>query len=270
MALKKEVVRNTYQTIAEEYDNRIPGTTENDEIFGKTELDFILNNIMPSDRVLDMGSGTGRFTIPMAEKAHSVTALDLSSEMLAVARKKAQQKGLAIEFYEGDMTNLPFSDNSFDIVTSMLAMMHIPVEERINVFKEAERVLAPGGRFLFSVKNKLFEQMAPVDRFASIDITDIEKEELIFTKTKNNQDLIAPWYSFSPRDIKSLAALTGLNIVEISGNTPIAAWLLDEILKDETVSHVVHSLENILGKIPPLNHLGYYHLVETVKPLSNK
>lgn len=269
-ALGKEkiTVRNVYQAIAKEYDERIPGSTANDDRFTETELAFIIEEITPKDRVLDMGSGTGRFTIPLVERAASVTALDLSPEMLAVAKRKAEDKGLTIQFREGDMTALPFPDNSFDVVTCMLAMMHVPVEERLNVFKEVTRVLVPGGRFLFGVKNKIFENITSVDRFASIDITDVVQEELIFTSTRDDQDLTAPWHSFSPKDINRLCALTGLRLIELRGNTPIGAWLSDQILKDDRIYGVVRSLENILGGTSPFNYLGYHLLAEVIKPLS--
>ena len=266
---EKSAVRNVYQAIAKEYDERIPGSTANDDRFTETELFFILDGITSKDRVLDIGSGTGRFTIPLAEQAVSVTALDRSPAMLEVAKRKAEDKGLTIQFREGDMTALPFPDNSFDVVTCMLAMMHIPVEERLSVFKEVTRVLAPGGRFLFGVKNKIFEKITSVDRFASIDRTDVVKEELIFTTTRNNQDLTAPWHSFSPKDINRLCALTGLKLVELRGNTPFGAWLSDQILNDERIYDVVRSLENILGGTSPFNYLGYHLLVEAVKPLAD-
>jgi ubiquinone/menaquinone biosynthesis C-methylase UbiE len=265
---QKQTVRDTYQTIAAEYDERIPGCTKNDDRFTEGERGFILDGILPTDRVLDMGCGTGRFTLPLAQRALSVTALDLSPAMLGVAAGKAREQGLEITFREGDMTALPFEDGSFDVVTCMLALMHVPVAEQQSVFREVARVLAPGGRFLVAVKNRLFEQMTPIDRFAAIDITDTVREELIFTNTRGDEDLVAPWHAFSPRDLHRLSALAGLSVVEVRGNTPIAAWLSDEVLKDPRVYGVVSSLENLLGRIPPLNYLGYHLMLEAVKPLA--
>jgi ubiquinone/menaquinone biosynthesis C-methylase UbiE len=266
-ARQKEDVRKVYMEIAEEYDERLPGTTPNDKRFSETEMAFLLDKITPDDEVLDMGCGTGRFTIPIAGRAKRTTGLDICPNMIAQARGKADPLSLDINFKEADMANMPFEDNSFDVVTSMVALMHISLEERQKVFCEASRVLRPGGRMIISVKNSVFERVCPVDRFVSIDVTDIENKQLIFTQTKSGKELSASWYSFSPQDLASLFSRASLNLVHLRGNTPFSAWLSDNILNDPGVYGAISGIENILGDLPPFNHLGYYLLAEAVKPL---
>src|SRR5947208_12183477 len=125
---EKEIVRNVYEEIADEYDERVPGITTVDMRFTETEMAFVLSKIRSSDDILDMGCGTGRFTIPLAQIARKVTGLDVSAAMIAKAREKAEEVGLSIDFREADMESMPFSDNSFDTVVCMLALMHIPIE----------------------------------------------------------------------------------------------------------------------------------------------
>src|SRR5262245_27700481 len=103
VAKEKEVVRNVYEEIADEYDERVPGITSVDRRFTETEMAFVISKIRSSDDVLDMGCGTGRFTIPIAQKARKVSGIDVSAAMLAKAREKADQAGLAIDFRETDM-----------------------------------------------------------------------------------------------------------------------------------------------------------------------
>src|SRR5436190_1462424 len=110
---EKEVVRKVYEQIAEEYDERIPGVTPADARFTETEMAFVMSKIRASDEVLDMACGTGRFTIPLAQKARRVTGLDASAAMLAKARAKAEESGLNIGFQESDMENMPFEDNTY-------------------------------------------------------------------------------------------------------------------------------------------------------------
>lgn len=265
-AQQKQTVRSVYQQLAAEYDGRIPGTTNADKRFTDGEMAFVMSKIQPSDEVLDMGCGTGRFTLPLAKYAKKVTGLDASAAMIEQASQKAQQEGLTIDFREADMEQLPFEDQSFDVVVSMLALMHIPLESRQKVFLEASRVLRPGGRLLVSVKNSLFERLSPVDRFASVDITDIQSKELVFTNTTSGQELRAPWYSFSPQDIGRLSALAGLSMVDLKGNIPISAWIDDAILADPTTNALLGKLENVLGDVPPFNYLGYHIMSESVKP----
>jgi ubiquinone/menaquinone biosynthesis C-methylase UbiE len=259
-------VRNVYETLAGEYDERIPGNGVVDDMFTDSEMNFLLGKIRAEDEVLDMGCGTGRFTLPLAERVKAVSGLDLSPMMLATAREKLADRGLAAELHEGDMAALPFADGSFDVVTSMLAMMHIPREDRQQVFREVARVLRPGGRFLIGVKNTVFERMFRGDRFAAVDITDVASEELIFTKTRSGEDMVAPWHSFSPDELTSLSAVAGLTLVHLRGNSPISAWLADAVLADDAVRSTVRGLEAVLADVPPFNHLGYHLLAEVVKP----
>ncbi|MEV7124423.1 methyltransferase domain-containing protein [Streptomyces sp. NPDC093260] len=263
---QKVQVRSVYQEIAAEYDERIPGEGPTDEGFTQSEYDFVLSKVRAGQKVLDIGCGTGRFTVPMAAAGAKVTGLDISRAMLDVTEGKLTAQGLSADLHEGDMANLPFADGSFDVVTSMLALMHIPLEDRERVFAEVSRVLRPGGRFVIGVKNGLFEQFFKGDRFAAVDITDVEGKQLLFTRTRGGSDLTAPWYSFTPHELKALFVASGLVMTHLRGNSTISAWLADEVLADSGVAGVVRSLEKNLGDVPPFNYLGYHILVEAVKP----
>ena len=262
---QKMAVRAVYEELAGEYDVRIPGETPADDRFTATEMEFVLARAAATDHVLDMGCGTGRFTVPLAERAARVTAFDLSRSMLGVCEQKLRERSLSADIREGDMASLPFADESFDLVTSMLALMHIPVADRPAVFAQAARVLKPGGRLVIGVKNSVFERMFAGDRFATVDLTDVEHKQLIFTNTKAGKTFSAPWYSFAPDDITRLCASAGLQVVTLRGNTPLSVWLADEILRDARIAQLVTMAESFLGELPPFSHLGYYLLVEAVK-----
>ena len=97
------------------------------------------------DRVLDLGSGPGTLTRAAADLAGSsgqVIGLDSSPEMVIHAQR------LGGDSRVGDVARPPFSDNSFDVVVSALALHHVEPEDRDAVFAQAFRMLIPGGRLL--------------------------------------------------------------------------------------------------------------------------
>ena len=102
-------------------------------------------------RILDAGTGTGRFAIPMsAVPGNEVVAMDFSGEMLAQASRLSTQSGSdAIRFVQGDVERLPFASNAFDTVVSITVVRHFPQWKAI--LQEYARVVKPGGKLVFEM-----------------------------------------------------------------------------------------------------------------------
>ena len=96
-------------------------------------------------RVLEVAIGTGR-SLPFYPADTRVTGVDLSPEMLAIARKRAGDEGRAVELMEGDAERLPVADASFDTVLCALSLCSIP--RPAAAIAEMRRALVPGGRLL--------------------------------------------------------------------------------------------------------------------------
>ncbi|MGH6946341.1 MAG: ArsR/SmtB family transcription factor [Kiloniellales bacterium] len=95
-------------------------------------------------RLLDLGTGTGRILEILARKVPEATGIDLSREMLAVARAKLDQAGLRnCLLRHADMYQLPLADGDFDAIV-LHQVLHF-AEQPERVVREAARVLAPGG-----------------------------------------------------------------------------------------------------------------------------
>jgi SAM-dependent methyltransferase len=99
--------------------------------------------IGPGMRVLDVAAGTGNASLPAARAGAQVTASDLTPELLAAGRRRAEAEGLALDWVEADAENLPFDDGSFDVVMSAIGAMFAPHHQR--TADELVRVCRPGG-----------------------------------------------------------------------------------------------------------------------------
>jgi ubiquinone/menaquinone biosynthesis C-methylase UbiE len=82
--------------------------------------------IRRGDRLLDVACGTGVVAVTAARLGASVTGLDLTPELLAVARDNARTAGVDVDFHEGDCERLPFDDATFDVVVSRFGHMFAP------------------------------------------------------------------------------------------------------------------------------------------------
>jgi len=146
-ALGKEELKKIYGHIAERYDFQHALITLGTDQKGRRML--VENAVNQGDEVLDCGSGTGTTGIMAARKVGAggiVTLLDLSGEMLSVARQKVIRENLQerVALQTGDMVHLPYDDNSFDVVLSTygLCPLYDPVEGAL----EQYRVTKPGGK----------------------------------------------------------------------------------------------------------------------------
>jgi ubiquinone/menaquinone biosynthesis C-methylase UbiE len=127
-----------------------------------TEYDEYTARLVASyapSRVLETGAGTGIVTRRLRDLLPATTRLiatDLNPPMLDVARKKFRPDE-AIEFQHADAMALPFADASFDAVVCQFGVMFFPDKEKS--YREAYRVLAPGGRYVFSVWDGGYNRM---------------------------------------------------------------------------------------------------------------
>jgi ubiquinone/menaquinone biosynthesis C-methylase UbiE len=98
------------------------------------------------DAVLDVACGSGNATIPAAKTGAKTTGLDITPELIEAGKANAKESGVEIDWIEGDAMDLPFDDDSFDVVTSVFGCMFAPDHRR--TAEELARVLKPGGRMV--------------------------------------------------------------------------------------------------------------------------
>ena len=97
-------------------------------------------------KILDVGCGTGFFTILLAKQGHQVTGTDLTPDMITNSRILAKEEQVTCDFQVMDAEHLTFQDESFDVVISRNLTWTLP--EAAQAYKEWSRVLKPGGLLL--------------------------------------------------------------------------------------------------------------------------
>jgi ubiquinone/menaquinone biosynthesis C-methylase UbiE len=128
-------------------------------------------NLQPGMKGLDLGCGTGTLTIMLKQSSPkaNLVGLDGDEAVLAIARTKANQAGVEIEWKKGFAYDLPYPDNPFDVVVSSLVFHHLIREDKLRTFQEIYRVLRPGGKFHmvdFGPPRNLYERiLALFDRW---------------------------------------------------------------------------------------------------------
>ena len=131
------------------YFDRVAATFGEQILPGRTweGLSRALGRLAPRVRYADLGIGDGLLTLMLAEVAESVTAVDISPEMLMQLRQRAKQAGLTnIVPVEGGIEDLPLPDNSFEVAVLSQALHH--ADSPSAALLEAHRILVPGGRVL--------------------------------------------------------------------------------------------------------------------------
>ena len=103
-------------------------------------------DLPPGARVLDVATGTGQQAFAFAEKAREVVGIDLSEEMLRVARRKNRFSN--VSFQQADAAELPFEDNAFDTSCVSFALHEMPSSVRERVVSEMARVTRSGGSII--------------------------------------------------------------------------------------------------------------------------
>ncbi len=141
-----------------------------------------LSKITGKVRLLDLGCGTGRFAIPMAEKPHyQVTGADSSAEMLTKAREK-DNRGLVMWDLQ-DAQDLTYTDDSFDIVFMSHLLHHC--DDPPKVIRECRRVLSSNGMIIIrwgdiesirdDVEHTFFPKTLPIDEARTYSIERMEE-----------------------------------------------------------------------------------------------
>lgn len=146
---KKKYVIDDYNAIVQEY---------TEEFFDDKSDEKYIDQFLQSlegKNVLDAGCGNGRDCKYINQKGFKVKGIDLSKEMLVIAKKMVPK----VDFEVMDITNITYSDNSYDGIISNCSFFHIPVEELPKTLNSFSKILKPNGKLLLILQEGLGEAM---------------------------------------------------------------------------------------------------------------
>jgi arsenite methyltransferase len=183
-----------------------------------------LATIHPGETVLDLGSGGGIDVFLSARRVGptgKVYGLDMTDEMLALARENQQKAGvLNVEFLKGDIEQMPLPDNSVDVIISNCVINLSPDKDQ--VFKEAFRVLKPGGRLAVSdivVRGTMPQEIRhSVELWAGC-VAGALEEAVYLAKLQQagfEQTSIEPTRIYSAADAREFLMGAGLNVETVA------------------------------------------------------
>ncbi len=142
----KNIVEENYNNCKE--DERFDRKSQSFEF--RTTMHYIKKYLKKNSKILEIGAGTGRYSIALAQMGYDVTAVELVQSNLDVLQNNA--KGLNnLKSYQGDVLNLQFEDNSFDLVLCLGPMYHLfSKKDKNRAITQTLRVCKPNGICMFA------------------------------------------------------------------------------------------------------------------------
>jgi len=211
-------VKAYYNKVADTYLAEYKANVK-DEYYINTNLRPMVQWVDLKDKhILDMGCGNGRFTKLLSQYSKAVIGIDFAKKMI--------ENRIYPRCYHADMTNMNYYSEVFDVITAIGSMEY---HDDVNlVFKEAYRLLQPGGYFIFNVHKdvahiKLYRWITN-KKYLKYNLYKLKDLKAIFKKHKFKVEHIKPTY-FLPNKINS------------------------------------YELDNLLGCIPFINKLSCMYLI---------
>jgi len=135
------------------YHNKFAGFYDYFQHGVKGDVNFYLNYFKNfKGKILEIGAGTGRITIPLLKKGLDVTALDISSRMLAILKEKAKKERLSPKLVLADMRTFHLKQKFEAIIVTFRAFQHLySVDDQLKALKCFKKHLKPNGILIFDI-----------------------------------------------------------------------------------------------------------------------
>ena len=189
------------------------------ELMNKKEVALLESLIGKDEKVLEMGCGAGRLISELAKSGHDISGYDYTERHVQITKENLEKNKLSAKVFQGDWHNNALKDESFDVVYSLgRNILHdYSILSQAELFKEAVRILKPGGQFIFDIPNRtkgnyheLVEGYA--EEMKKRGIQNFRYGSIYDSPDGKN---FATRYAYSPEDIEQLAQMVGFEIAEV-------------------------------------------------------
>ena len=123
-------------------------------------MEYLLKSEIPGKRVLDVGCGAGLWCYQAAQLgASSVQGFDIQEDIVQIAKQATLEQSI-VSITVGDVENMPYCNDEFDVAISLYVTCNLPKEKLNKHFKELYRVLVPGGKaFVLSLSQSAYDTL---------------------------------------------------------------------------------------------------------------
>jgi SAM-dependent methyltransferase len=232
MSFKSESVKSWYESAFGHDYLRV--YSHRDEREAREHVSLALDRLqwLPGERVLDLGCGSGRHALVLAERDLKVVGLDLSEVLLHRARQDALDREVRVDWLRADMFSLPFSD-VFDVVFSFFTSFGYfeTDEQNLRVLKNVHRSLKTGGRFWFDYLNieQVLKNLVPRDEQRIDGLTVVQErwynhetrrleKKIVIQDELESREYLESVRAYHPFEIRELMRQAGFECRDVLGD----------------------------------------------------
>jgi len=199
------------------------------------EINFLLEELRlpPQSRILDVGCGSGRHAVKLAQRGFQVTGIDISIGMLREAQRRAKELGVRCMWVQADAAVMHLAQQADGIIClcegafGLLASTDDPYTHELDILAGIYQALKPGGKLILTAPNGLMKIRGANDEMVDQGTFDpmalLEVFTLDYESNGEKKSIVLRERGFVPSELRMMLSVAGFDVVNIYGGTA-GAW----------------------------------------------